>query len=300
MKGTIFNIQRFSIHDGPGVRTTVFLKGCPLTCPWCHNPEGQSYAPELVYRENRCRHCGDCLRACALKALSSVEGSIVVDPEACNGCGACVEVCATGALEIAGQVLTSAEVMAEIERDRVFYDQSGGGVTFSGGEPLSQPDFLCDLLGACREREIHTALDTTGYAAPEVVRCVSDLADLFLFDVKVVDDERHRRLMGVPCRPILQNLEYLAGKGCNIILRVPIIPGFTDDEENICEIARLARSLGDGQRVSILPYHDTAIAKYHRLRRLYELSSISPPSRERLTELAALLEGFGLSVQIGG
>ncbi len=232
--------------------------------------------------------------------MSAPAGPIVVDEEACTGCGACAEVCATGALEIAGRVLTSAEVMAEIEKDRVFYDESGGGVTFSGGEPLAQPDFLCELLRACREREIHTAIDTTGYGSSENVRRASSLADLFLFDVKVVDDERHRRLTGVSSTPILENLECLVREGCNVVLRVPVIPGITDDEENIRRIGALARSLSSEQRVNLLPYHNTAVEKYRRLGRHYDLSGISPPSRERMAELAALLEGFGLSVQIGG
>lgn len=300
MKGTVFNIQRFSIHDGPGVRTTVFLKGCPMTCLWCHNPEGQSPHPQLVYRENRCRQCGDCLGVCPEQALSSVDGLVVIDDDSCTRCGQCTDACATGALEIAGKEMTTAEVVAQVERDRIFYDQSGGGVTFSGGEPLAQPEFLCELLQACREREIHTALDTTGYSPPALIRQVSPWTSLFLFDVKLMDDERHRRLTGVSNGPILRNLRLLAQEGREIILRVPIIPGVNDDEENIGQIGELAQSLGNGQRINILPYHETAVEKYRRLQKHYELSAIQLPSKERMAEIAARFERFGLTVQIGG
>lgn len=300
MKGIVFNIQRFSIHDGPGVRTTVFLKGCPMTCLWCHNPEGQSPHPQLIYRENRCRRCGDCSRACPAHALSLADGLVVINHEACTCCGQCADACATGAMEVAGKEMTAAEVIAQIERDRLFYDQSGGGVTFSGGEPLAQPEFVCALLRACREREIHTALDTTGYSSEVVLSQVSPLTSLFLFDIKLVDEQRHRRMTGVSNAPILRNLRLLAQAGCELVLRVPIIPGINDDEENIHGIGELAQSLGSGQRIDILPYHETAVEKYRRLQKRYELSATRLPSEEHMAEIAAIFERYGLTVHIGG
>jgi pyruvate formate lyase activating enzyme len=296
----IFNIQRFSIHDGPGVRTTVFLKGCPLSCLWCHNPEGQSAEPQLIFRENRCDACGECAAVCPVRALSLADGLLVVDEETCTQCGRCVAACAAGALELAGREATVAEVMVEVEKDRLFYDQSGGGVTLSGGEPLLQPDFLVELLRACREREIHTALDTTGHAPAEVVRRVAASVDLFLYDLKLVDGARHRALTGVPNGLILENLRHLVRDGRTVILRVPIIPGVNDDEQNLEQIGGLARSLSGRQRIDLLAYHHFAAEKYTRLRREYRLPALQPPSSQRMAEIAAGLAGLGLAVNIGG
>jgi pyruvate formate lyase activating enzyme len=298
--GTVFNIQRYSIHDGPGVRTTVFLKGCPLSCLWCHNPEGMSLRPEVIFRQNRCTLCGDCLGICPRNALSSRGSLISIDDELCDRCGHCEEACPAGALEVAGKEMTVEQVIAEVERDTIFYDQSGGGVTFSGGEPLSQPDFLRQLLEACREREISTALDTTGYASAEVIRSVAGLVELFLFDVKLADAQRHRMLTGVENGPILKNLRALALSGHNITVRTPIIPGVNDDDENVLAIGEIAGSLCSGQRINILPYHNIAEEKYRRLRRPYRLPDIQPPSQERMSQIAATLEGFGLVVTVGG
>jgi len=299
MKGTVFDIKRFSIHDGPGIRTTVFLKGCPLSCWWCHNPEGQSPGPELVLRANRCIGCGACVEACPNGAIFSQNGLLRTDRGKCTLCGSCVEVCYTGAREIAGQVMTVEEVMAEIERDVPFYDGSGGGVTFSGGEPLLQRDFLLDLLRACRQRNVHTAVDTSGLAPPETVERVGELADLFLYDLKLMDEERHRRYTGVSNRLILENLRALAGQGRRVILRVPVVPGINDDDGNVRRIGELAAELGLDQ-VCLLPYHHTGADKYRRLGKDYLLPEVRPPSEERMEELAQVLRAFGLQVKVGG
>ncbi len=299
-QGRVFNIQRYSLHDGPGVRTTVFLKGCPLSCLWCHNPEGISQRPELVFRESRCTRCGDCLGVCLTGALSSSGSLIAIDDRRCDRCGRCEEACAPGALEIAGKEMTVPQVMEEIERDAVFYDQSGGGATFSGGEPLLQPAFLRGLLQACRDHEISTALDTTGYASPEVIRGVAPLVNLFLFDLKLVDERRHRLLTGVENRPILRNLRDLAAAGHTVVVRVPVIPEINDDEENLLAIGEVARSLHSRQRVDVLPYHNIAAEKYRRIRREYRLLETKPPSMERMSRVAATLEGLGLEVRVGG
>ncbi len=299
-KGTVFNIQRFSIHDGPGVRTTVFLKGCPLSCLWCHNPEGISRQRQMIYRETRCNLCHDCIDACPTGALSLRDDAVRIDDESCSGCGRCEDVCSTEALEIAGKEMTVQQLMAEIERDRIFYDQSGGGVTFSGGEPLQQLDFILDLLQSSREREIHAALDTTGYTSTDVIERVAPLVDLFLFDLKVMDGGRHRAVTGVGNEPILRNLRLLAQDHRPVIVRIPVIPTINDDRENFLAVGEFVSSLPGQVRVDLLPYHGIAVEKYRRLRREYALSDLQPPSTENMNQIAHLLEGFGLAVTIGG
>jgi pyruvate formate lyase activating enzyme len=298
--GTIFDIKRFSIHDGPGIRTTVFFKGCPLSCSWCHNPEGQATEPELVFRTNRCLRCGACVSVCEHDAISTDGDVPVTDRDKCSLCGACVEACYAEAREIAGREVTVAQVMAEIERDIPFYDRSGGGVTISGGEPLLQKDFLLVLLRSCRQAEIHTALDTCGHSSWETLDSVREYVDLFLYDLKVMDETKHRKFTGASSELALNNLEALSEEGHSIVVRVPIIPGINDDEENIRETGALAARLRSLERVDLLPYHDAALQKYARFDKHYELPETRPPSEEHMTDLARTLRGFGLQVQIGG
>ena len=298
LRGLVFNVMRFAVHDGPGIRTTVFLKGCPLRCWWCHNPESQSARPEVVYSEARCLRCGDCVAACPQGALR-LNGSVHRDRDRCKSCGTCVEHCLAAARQMAGEWWSVADVLAKVERDRVFYEESGGGVTLSGGEPLQQGDFAAALLSACRDRSIPTALDTCGYAAPDVFQRVAAQADLLLFDLKVIDAGRHRELTGAGNELILANLRWAATHGKAVIARVPVIPGCTDDAANLAEIAAVARSL-DLTRVDLLPYHRIAMDKYRRLHRDYRLEAIAPPSPERMQAIADDFARQGLRVRIGG
>lgn len=300
VRGTVFDIKKFSIHDGPGIRTTVFFKGCPLSCWWCHNPESQNPQPELVFRESRCIRCRACLEVCGQGAISWDSDVIATDGGKCTLCGDCVEVCYAEARELVGQERTVAQVMEEVERDLPFYDQSGGGVTFSGGEPLLQRGFLLALLRACQEKEIHTAVDTCGFATWETLDGIRKHVDLFLYDLKLMDDARHRKFTGVSNELILRNLHRLSAQGHNIFLRVPVIPGINDDEESVRQIGTFAAALPHLAQVDILPYHQAAAEKHHRLNRTYGLPETRPPSDERMAEIAQILEEFGLQVKIGG
>jgi pyruvate formate lyase activating enzyme len=291
--GRIFDVQRYSLHDGPGIRTTVFLKGCPARCLWCHNPESQGFGPEVVVVETRCVHCGTCATVCPRGAPPPGSGL-------CTACGVCVEACPAGARQLAGREVTVGEVMAEVLRDRIFFEGSHGGVTFSGGEPLAQADFLSALLEAARAHGIHTAVDTCGFAPRERLLALVPLVDLFLFDVKLVDDERHRALTGLPSRPILDNLRALAEARAEIWIRVPVVPGCTDAEADVAETAALVSGLSGVRRVSLLPYHATGSAKARRLGRPSPLESLAPPSPDRLEALAAPFRARGLAVTIGG
>jgi pyruvate formate lyase activating enzyme len=298
--GTIFDVKKFSLHDGPGIRTTIFFKGCPLSCWWCHNPEGQALGQEMMFQANRCIRCGACLAVCPRGAISWNGDGVSTTDELCALCGACVEACYAQARQIVGRETTVAQVMAEIERDVAFYDESGGGVTFSGGEPLLQPDFLLALLRVCKEKEIHTAVDTCGFAPWETLDRIREHVALFLYDLKLMDEMRHREFTGVSNALILKNLQALSQRGHRIALRVPIVPGVNDDEENIRQTGAFAAALPHLHRVDILPYHHTGADKYGRLRQVYGLSQARPPSDENMADIAQILREYGLAVKIGG
>jgi pyruvate formate lyase activating enzyme len=298
--GTIFDIKKFAIHDGPGVRTTVFLKGCPLRCWLCHNPESQDFSSELLRRDRRCNRCGDCLDACAPSALSLNGDAVLIDRYRCDLCGACADACLPGALELVGREVTVEEVMGEIEKDRAFYDESGGGVTFSGGEPLAQPEFLADLLQSCKRQDISTVVDTCGFASREVIDRVRGQVDLFLYDLKIMDESRHQSFTGVSNQPIHENLRWLSGQGAAMVVRYPMLPGINDDERNVREMGEFLASLPNRPPIDILTYHKTGIDKYARLDREYALPEMEPPADEDVAEVAQLLNRCGLRVTVRG
>jgi pyruvate formate lyase activating enzyme len=294
----VFDIRRYSIHDGPGIRTTVFLKGCALSCQWCHNPESQARGPELMLLPGRCIRCGACVEACERGAASLTEAGPAADRAACATCGtfACAAACVTGAREVAGKPMSVAQVVAEVARDLPFYERSGGGATLSGGEPMRQPRFTAALLAALKARGIHTALDTCGHTAWAALERVRAHVDLFLYDLKLVDEARHRRFTGVSNRRILANLRALSERGHRIVLRLPVVPGINDDDANLRGVAALAAGLPRLEGVELLPYHRIGADKYVRLGRPYALERTDLPAATRLEAIATELRAAGLPV----
>ncbi len=270
--GLVLNIQRYCLHDGPGIRTTVFLKGCPLRCAWCHNPESQASHPELMYFSSLCVGCGRCAEVCPAGChVFSEDGLHRYHPESCVGCGRCAEVCLSKALELKGREMTASEVLAEVMKDASFFENSGGGMTVSGGEPLFQPDFLLELLQDAKARGLHTAIETSGFGKAEELRRIAPYVDLFLYDDKLTDPELHRRWTGGAQEVVLQNLELLNELGAKVILRCPIIPGVNDQEEHYRGIEALAASLEAVIGVEYEPYHDYGRSKAEALGRRYRM-----------------------------
>jgi pyruvate formate lyase activating enzyme len=290
-RGHIFNIQRYSLHDGPGIRSTVFLKGCPARCWWCHNPESQLESPEIARSEARCIACDACLLACH-------EG--LQPREHCILCGDCAEACPTGARSLVGAEMTVGQVVASVMRDRMFFEDSGGGVTFSGGEPLGQPEFLRALLSSFRALEIRTALDTAGLCPTQTLLGVAPLVDLFLFDLKCIDREKHLQGTGVDNALVLENLEALSGVHDNIWIRVPVVPGFNDTPQEMEAIARLAARYRAVRQVCLLPYHGIWAAKPERFGKAGPVAAPQPPTQQTMEHFARLLRAQGLDTTIGG
>ena len=323
--GIVFDIRRFSVHDGPGIRTAVFLKGCPLHCAWCHNPEGLSPQPEILRRSDRCIACGRCKEACSLGLDPRRQAGTLLCAD-CATFGSCAEACPAEALQVVGRRMTVGEVMLAVRADLPFYEESGGGVTFTGGEPLAQSDFVLELMRACRSEGIHVAIDTCGWASRSLLIEAGTLADLVLFDLKLVDTERHRIATGVPSDPIIENLAALAAAGSKIALRIPLIPGVNDSSEDLEAAARIAgkyswerktfpnsarssrvREVAESsqevlriQSVHILPYHDAAKGKYKLRNTPYPLGETPAPTADAIQRAALVFQRAGFDVTIGG
>jgi len=299
LKGLVFNIQRYSIHDGPGIRTTVFFKGCPLQCKWCSNPESISPQPEIMVREARCNGCRRCIEVCSPGALSLASTGLWLDREKCDLCFKCIDACWEDAIEVAGRYMSLDELVEECRRDEPFYRNSGGGVTVSGGEPLLQADFVLALLSRCKALGYSTALDTCGQVPWGVLDRALDIVDLVLFDIKHLDPDEHRDGTGVDNRLILSNLEKAMSSGkSRIWVRIPVIPGYNDSNEYIEKLAGKLNGM-KAEKVSVLGYHEFGRPKYQSLGKAYQLSGRKPLGNIRINEIVEIFKSAGLDATAG-
>ena len=298
VKGLIFNIQRFSVQDGPGIRTTVFVKGCPLECPWCSNPESIHPYPEVAHSAMLCKQCGTCIAACDLNAISFAEEGIKIDRENCNNCGKCIEVCPNSALKMFGTEVSVEEIFDEVTKDKLYYHRSDGGVTVSGGEPLRQARFVSDLFKLCQAEGIHTTLDTSGHGKESDMEMVLEDTDLVLFDLKLIDLGSHIATVKASNQPIHRNARLIMERGIPMIVRIPLIPGLVDTDENLKDIAEFVRELDPELPVNILPYHRMGVGKYVMLDREYTLRELEPQSEERLKAIVDIFQSHKLACEI--
>ena len=296
LTAVITNVQRFSTEDGPGIRTTVFFKGCPLHCPWCHNPEGLLSKRELVFFESRCIGCKECLKVCKHGAL--IPGGISSDQ--CELCFQCVEACPSTARQIMGEEVTVETLYERVLRDQVFYEKSGGGVTASGGEAMVWAEFLAEFFRRLKQAGVHAALDTSAVIGGEKLSRVLESTDLVLLDLKIMDPERHRQVLGVPLPPILEHIREIDRLGLPIILRVPVIPGYTDHPDNLRAIAEFSLSLKALLQVELLPFHQLGRPKYRQLGKPYALGDLTMLSEEAMLEAKRIFTAAGLKAIIGG
>lgn len=294
----VTNIQGYSIHDGPGIRTVVFLKGCPLRCKWCANPENLENGMQIGFIQKLCTGCGRCAKTCRYGAILPGDGPRI-DREACTRCGECVETCYYKALVRYGEAMTAEEVFGKVRRDKMFYDSSGGGVTVSGGEPLTRPGFVAELFALCQEEQIHTCIETCGCVPQKAFGEVLPVTDLFYFDLKIADPEIHRQYTGVDNAQILANARYLAGAGAQILFRQPLIPGISDTDENISGIAAFIRSLDRPElALQLMPYHRMGLSKYAALDKPYELEDVRIMSAEEVEAVRGKYEALGVTCTI--
>ncbi len=301
IRGIVFNIQYFNLHDGPGTRTLVFFKGCPLQCKWCSNPESMSRLPEVGFTGSRCNGCGKCLDVCPEEALYLNDGKVLnVDRQKCNACGECVSACSEEALTVYGKEMTDREVFEVVYKDKMFYEGTGGGVTVSGGEPLLQPDFLISLFNLCRDTGIHTCMETTGYTSAKVFQRVLPLTDHILFDLKHMDSSLHQEFTGKPNRQILDNAELAAGSGIPVMFRMPLVPGFNDTPQNLEATANFIKRF-DGnevQGIEIMPYHRMGMGKYEALDKAYTLNDIKPSEPDYVESIRQKIKDSGVKCTV--
>ena len=296
----IFDIKRYAINDGPGIRITIFLKGCPLSCKWCHNPESQSPEKQKFYTASKCIGAQDCIEVCPNNALTLTPNGIVTDYELCQLCGKCADVCPTKAIEMVGEQYSVQQLLEIIEREKVHIEQSGGGVTFSGGEPLMHPGFLLEMLKECGKRNLHRTVDTTGFADTKTLLEVARETDLFLYDLKLITPEKHKKWTGVDNRIILKNLKVLAEGGANINIRIPLIKNVNSDKDELTKMAGFISKLPGKQPVNLLPYHNIAKNKYNKLGEVYNEFDMAEPPEAEQNRAVKIFQSFGIEVEIGG
>jgi len=297
----IFDVKRYAINDGPGIRVTFFLKGCPLSCLWCHNPESISPKVEKLYTKAKCIGAQKCIEVCPNSALVLTKNGLVTDWDKCNLCGLCAEACPTKAIEMSGKIMAAKEILEIVENERPFFEESGGGVTFSGGEPMMHSEFLIPILKELGKKGIHRTIDTTGFASRIIVEKFAENTDLFLFDLKMIDSKKHKRFTGQNNEVILSNLKWLAESEAEITIRIPLINGVNTKPECISKMVQLISSLqGKPKQINLLPYHDIAKMKYEKLGGTYLPGDISTPSEGEIEEIVKIFETGGISVSVGG
>lgn len=300
MKGIIFDIQKYCIHDGPGIRTVIFMKGCPLRCLWCANPESQKKEPEFAFYKNKCIGDKSCVTVCNEQALHFEKEGLLRDTVHCTLCGNCAKTCYAKAIQCYGRSICTDEVVEDCLKDTEFYETSGGGITLSGGEPFFQPTFALSLLESFHKRKIHTAVETTGFYSREILQRALSCVDLFLYDLKVIDEEKHIRFTGVSNKSILENLRYLSALEKQIILRIPIIPGYNDTLEDMEALLFFIRDLPCRHEIHLLPYHRLGVLKYEALGKSYFSKDLMPPKAEWMQKLKKSFEKYHMTVRIGG
>jgi pyruvate formate lyase activating enzyme len=300
IKGLVFNIQRFSLNDGPGIRTTVFLKGCPIRCPWCHNPEGLAAVKEVNFISSKCILCKKCIEVCPSNARFLHKNQIIYIRSNCTSCGSCIDICNTGASIWIGKIMTVRKVIKEVIKDVVFYNRSGGGVTFSGGEPTSQFIFLKELLKEAKNKNIETALDTSGYLSWENFNEILPYTDIFLFDLKILDNKKHEEILGIDNNLILNNLKNLAELSIKrIIIRVPIIPCVNNSFEEIEKIAEFISTLKNIELTELVPYHPLGLGKYEALGKENIFNNIEPLKKRDLKLIEKVFLDKSINIRIG-